>query len=53
MDFLFLFSFSVVHGSSSKSLLIMCGNENEQKQWISKLKRKIPRPQGSQDTLTR
>jgi hypothetical protein len=31
----------------------MCNNENEQKQWITKLRKKILRPQNSQDDLLR
>jgi hypothetical protein len=31
----------------------MCGSENEQKQWIGKLRKKIPRRPSSQDDLSR
>jgi len=44
----------LVYGSSpAKGLLVMCNNENEQKQWITKLRKKILRPQNSQDDLLR
>ena len=44
---MFFFGFVLVYDKLSvKDLLIMCGSESEQKQWIAKLSKKItpPRP---------
>src|SRR4051812_15200028 len=50
---LIIFRIVISYSSSAKQLLVMCGTENEQKQWIAKLRKKLPRQQSTQDDSLR